>query len=142
MKRAALALGIVGVLSGCVWGQTRPRDCTNFAMSAGPGEIERMVIAAGAATVEVTHVLCSSKLERLAGLDPARAEVGWCGSIKQTLPADARAIAASSAAQCREAIRRQATYAWWDAAVAGHSVHVSGRQVSVDSRALPPAVRP
>jgi hypothetical protein len=88
--------------------------------------LERTAAAKGISEVEITHAMCSSKLERLAGLRAGHAEVGWCAAIREKVPARAAAVRSAAAAKCAEAMQRGVVYASWDAVVGDQFIFVAG----------------
>ena len=115
--RVAVSPILSMLLTGCVWGMTKPKDCAHYQANTASDVLEHAATAKGVAGVELSHALCSSKLERLTGLPAGRAEVGWCAELRQRVPATASAVRAAVAEQCGEALRRGVVYAHWDTVV-------------------------
>jgi hypothetical protein len=121
-----LPLAAAALLTGCTWGRSTARDCSDYQANAASEALERAAAAKGIREVELTHALCSSKLERLAGLRAGRAEVGWCAAVRERVPATAAAVRSAAAAQCAEALRRGVVYANWDTVVGDEFFFVAG----------------
>jgi hypothetical protein len=115
------------LLAGCVWGRTTPQHCAAYQLNSASDALEREAEARGIRSVELSHALCSSRLERLEGLQTSHAEVGWCADIREQVPATAAAVRAAAGVHCAEAIRRSVAYAHWSAVVGDRFIFAAPR---------------